>query len=502
MDFKRTGDPTNEASGVFSSSAQKRLILVLGMVLGAAPQLLFPALSYADDYVDATPVAAGTVRPIREGVNQRAIDVLTRKILLALIEMQRFNLDYQQNVAKQGRWKGLRYAAIGEANSSLGLTGGIISVYERGSHLHHPTGVNTRVQESANYIPMTGSIIGASGAVVEFGINGWHEIEAHRKGFGPKTARLKVQAMRTEIDRLLDQRDALVAAETCVPGQETCVAIDKVEGKILRDLRDQSLLEFQRFHISARKLLAFQQTQYLFDVARNVTNAIGAQQAYQSLHLRDRRYNFNAGVLFVVSGALTMGGPIISRAVSASAGKVHKHALKETIADAEAREVQALQQDKAALDALCAGGNLPADFTVGPVERSDMYGLHSKVFQDEVSAAEKARNNSKLIATQNIGSGLYVGGSKVASGILFIIPGHKFNTKSLRSSFVTNSDLFASAVVGVPASAYSMLDTLRIQVKGELNHHRLAKQGRLPSQLVAARRRQLDQMEKQLRTAL
>jgi hypothetical protein len=112
-----------------------------------------------------------------------------------------------------------------------------------------------------------------------------------------------VQALKAEIDHLLAQRDALVAAEAFVPGREACVQLDKVEGKILRDLRDQALLEFERFHVSARKLLAFQQTQYLFDVSRNVTSAIGYDQAYRSLHLRDRRYNYNAGVLFVISGS-------------------------------------------------------------------------------------------------------------------------------------------------------------------------------------------------------
>lgn len=337
---------------------------------------------------------------------QRTIDTLTTKVLLTIIELERFNLDYQENVAKQGRWKGWRYAAFGEANSGLGLAGGIVGAYERGSNLRHPTGVNIKVQESANILPMIGSIIGAGAAGMEFGINGWHEIEARRKGFSPKAAKLKVKGLKDEIDRLLAQRDSLVMAETCVPGQEACVEIDKVEGKILRDLRDQSLLEFERFHLSARKLLAFQQTQYLFDVSRNVTNAIGCEQAYQSLHQRDRRYNYNAGVLFVVSGALTMAGPIVSRGIAAGVGKYHKTSLRKMLVDSEMREVLALQQDKAVLDKLCAPGVVPPDFAVGPINRSELYGLHSKVFQDEIEMSEKARDRAKLIATQNIGAGL------------------------------------------------------------------------------------------------
>jgi hypothetical protein len=119
------------------------------------------------------------------GSEQRAIDTLTRKILLVEIELQRFNLDYQQNVAKQGRWKGWRYATIGETNTGLGLAGGLITTHNRGSKLHRPSTVNIKVQEQANIIPMIRAIIGAGGAAMEFGINGWHDTEGDAKVFRP-----------------------------------------------------------------------------------------------------------------------------------------------------------------------------------------------------------------------------------------------------------------------------------------------------------------------------
>ena len=428
------------------------------------------------------------------------IDALTRKILLTEIELERFNLHYQQEVAKQGRWKGWRYAAFQETNNGLGLAGGIVGAHQRGKHLRSPAHVNAKVQEKANILPMLGSIIGASGAAYEFTVNELHDLDARRKGYSPKAARLKVAAYKTEIDRLLLQRDALVQASSCVPGNERRAEIDVIEGKILRDLRDQSLLEFERFHISARKLLAFQQTQYLFDMSKNVTNAIGCEQAYQSLHLQDRRYNFNAGVLFIVSGALTASGPIISRGVAAGVGKWHRHLLKPDISSAEAAEVAVLQQDKAALDALCSTGTLPSELVLGSIERSEIYGIRSKIFQDELAAANKARDKSKLTATQNIGSGLYVGSSKIASGILFAIPGYypQYHSKTLRASTVTNSDLFAAGIIGLPATTYSMLDTLRIQITGEINRRKLMKKGLQKSQLVDARLKQLDDIQRRL----
>jgi len=51
------------------------------------------------------------------------IEDLTRKILIKEIELEKFNLNYKLNSAKQGRWKGERYAMFNEINAGMGLTG-------------------------------------------------------------------------------------------------------------------------------------------------------------------------------------------------------------------------------------------------------------------------------------------------------------------------------------------------------------------------------------------
>ncbi|MBX9686171.1 MAG: hypothetical protein K2X27_05685, partial [Candidatus Obscuribacterales bacterium] len=132
------------------------------------------------------------------------------------------------------------------------------------------------------------------------------------------------------------------------------------------------------------------------------------------------------------------------------------------------------------------------------VERLDFYGQRTRIFNDQISAAGKQLNRAKLVATQNVGSGLYVGGSKVASGILFIIPGylHDYNSnKGQTPGRVTNHLLLAASIVGLPASGFKILDTLRIQVRGEIDRHNLAKQHKLPSELLANRLKALEEAE-------
>ncbi|CAN5479263.1 hypothetical protein BH11CYA1_BH11CYA1_12050 [soil metagenome] len=429
------------------------------------------------------------------------IDDLTKQILLKEIELQKFNLHYSQEVAKQGRWKGWRYAGLQEINAGTGLAGAIISVANRGSYLHRAQGVHRHVQESANYIPMIGSIIGASAAVFEFGVNGYHDVIARRHGFSPTAATKHVEGIKNDIDSLMAQRAALTKVEASSPALSGHVEVDDAEGKVLKDLRDQSLQEFQRFHVGARKLIAFQQWQYFFDFAKYTTNAIGYEFAYLSLHRKHRIWNGRAGALFIVSGQLTMWGPILSRVAAKGVGELTKHRIKRVVQDSNESKVQVLESDLAVLDKLVKQGKVSNLSVATALDREGMYGEHQKVFNDEIRAGQKKNAAAKLTATQNIGAGLYVGGTKTASGILFAIPGfnHHYNDKSVRAGRVTNDLLFTASLIAIPSSAFSMLDTLRIQVRGEINRHKAMKAGMLPGQIASARLKQLDDMEAKLR---
>lgn len=430
------------------------------------------------------------------------LDELTRQILLKEIELQRFNLNYTSNVAVQGRWKSWRYGTLQNINASLGLAGGIYSVAYRGARLNNPLSVQAARQQNANFIPMIGTIIGASAAALEFGINEYHDLVARHKGFSPAKAMKHVQGLKDDIDRLMAERDAITNVAASSPALQGHVEIAKVEGKVLKDIRDQSLQEFSRFHIDARRLIAFQQMQYFFDLAKNTTNALGYEFAYLSLHRHRRVWNGRAGVLFVVCGQLTMYAPILSRAFGKGVAEITKHRIKPIVQDSETAKVATLQQDLAELNRLFKQNRIQPDAIERAAQREGLYGSHEQSFTDEIRAAQKKNAAAKLTATENIGAGLFVGASKTASGILFIIPGFNQNynaPKGYRAGRVTNDLLFTAGVVGLPATAFNILDTLRIQVKGELARHKAKAAGTLPSQIIAARMKQLDQMEQQLR---
>lgn len=436
-------------------------------------------------------------QPALRGVENGSVRQLTRQILLKEIALEKFNLNYRLNAAKQGRWKGPRYALMIEANNAMGITGGIIGTVERGRHLHSSQRVSRAIQQQANFIPAIGNILATSAAIVEFNINTWHEFLAWHKGFSPGQATRHVLGLKAEIDRLLAERDALVKADSNASRAQA----EMLEGKVLRDLRDLSMLEFERFHVGARRTIAFQQAQYLFDMCKYSTNSVGFYLAYLALHRRDRAYNQRAGFLFDVSGALTVAGPILSRAFGAMAAEYTRYGLRHKhINDVETRQVAVLQQDQTALESAMRN---QVDNTEVDVDAAAVYGDRTKRFQDQLDATAKERAKGRLTATQNVGSGIYVGGSKIASGVLFTILGHKRyrkGNKDQTASRVTNHLLFASGVIGLQASSFSFADTLRIQVQSEIARHKLAVAHRLPAELMAARLKQLDALEAKLQS--
>lgn len=440
---------------------------------------------------------------LREGIStspsnlETQIDNLSLQILLKQVDLERYSIHYNQEAVKQGRWKGWRYGFWNEVNSGLALGGGITSVANRGKYLHKPGGVRRRTQEGANIVPMVGSIIAASAAGGEFGINLMHEFQAHQRGYGSNQAKQKILALRGEINGLLEKRDSLVRVEASDPTLAGRFEIDQIEGRVLRDMRDQKLQQFERFHLAKRRQYWFQQMQYLFDIAKNVTNAVGCEQAYQSLHKRHRYYNGNAGVLFVVSGGLTMVGPVASRLFGKVMVEQQRRSLRGITRTDEDATLAQLKSDHAALDQLTRSGKIPAEKVDVVLNRSAVYANGEKQFENEIRKSESANARAKLVATQNIGAAQYVGGSKVASGILFILPGYdsRYNTKGFRSDRATNNDLFAAAVVGLPATTFSIIDTLRINIQGEIARQKQLKAGTHPSQLAKKRLQELDELE-------
>lgn len=429
---------------------------------------------------------------------QEKIDHLTKNILLRLIKLERFNLHYRLEVAQQGRWKGWRYFLSQEGNASATQAGLIVGVSERMSNISTPRLVRPNVLQAGLVPQIVGQFTGASGSALEFAINVFQLRKAEKRGFSSRKAKQYVLGLREEIDSLLAERRSII--EKAYENRQLTwqVKLAESEGRVLKDIRDLTLLEFVNFHSGTRRFLAFQQSLYLLDIAKNVTGAVGNIVAYSAIAQRDRRINAPAGICTTVSGALIMTAPILSRATGIAYGALDKRRVKECVKDCQSDALSKLalhrQEMQDRVNQLLAEnkqqGKLDS-LDESLVNRMAVYDAHNNVFLTHLQQSTKAARAGTLAATENILSGLFVGGTKVANGVCFTVAGYKYPDDAR----MTNILIGSGSVTYMAGTAWSMLDNLRLQAKREWTDRKLAGKHLLAQDLIKTRLERLDEME-------
>jgi hypothetical protein len=425
---------------------------------------------------------------------QERIEVLTKDILLKLIKLERFNLHYRLEVAKQGRWKGWRYFLSQEGNAAATEAGLIVGVAERMSNIKTPKLVRPNVLQAGLAPQIAGQFTGAGGSALEFAINVFHMWQSNRQGFSSNAAKQYVLSLRQEIDKLLDERDALVKQSAQVSGFANLAKIAEREGCILRDIRDLTLMEFVTFHVGTRRFLAFQQSLYLFDIAKNTTGAVGNIAASAAIAKRNRKINAPAGICTTISGALIVAAPLLSRATGMAYGAYDKWRIKKCVTGCNLEALKKLDSDQTDLQRLCRAQAYQSDLSDSMVNRLALYDDHRNTFLSQLQSSTKAVRAGNLAATENILTGTLVGGSKLANGICFTVAGYKYHN-DVR---MTNILIGTGGVSYMSGTAWSLVDNLRIQAKREWSDRKLRKNNMMPNQILQDRLKKLDEMESAL----
>jgi hypothetical protein len=450
----------------------------------AATPAAIPAASAESS--SASPLVKLTIAA--DETTKSQIDDLTKKILREEIRLERFNIRYRTEVAKQGRLKSFRYFISQQTNATATVAGVIATVDIRTSLFHHSDKLHSAPLERATLPAFPGQIIGASGSALEFWINEYHRWQADRMGFSPAAARTFVLASRERISRLMAEREALVEAEKSSPTLKHHYAIDAKEGEILTDIRDIALHEFVAYHVGQRKYLAFQQCLYVFDILKNSSGAVGTFLAYEANHEHRRRFNLASGVFSTISGALVMGTPVISRVYGKLIAEREKRFISVVDQGLSPDQIE-LGQDLEDLHKLCTdSGQKTARRTIG---RFALYQDDKKDFDQELQESARELRAGRLAATETISTGLYAGATKVALNIEYIIAGNRY----FNNVRVTNYLLGSGAVVYLTGASAAMLDNLRIQITSEFVNAKLRRKHLLPSQLLRDRLKDLDEME-------
>ncbi len=424
------------------------------------------------------------------------IESVAKSIMKDELLLARHNLQYRLNATKQGRWKGVRYFLFQEANNALTTSGLIVGVSERMTHIRGDEykRLHTGALMHGNVLGGVGQTIAAGGSILEFLINGYHSVDEFNRGFSPGKAKAYTVKLVEKIDQSLDEFNR-IAQQEITSGKTSVGEVHAKEAKVLADIRDVLVAEFDGFHVNAVRSLWYQQSFYLLDVAKNVTGAVGNLYGYKALRQRHRLFNREASVLSTISGALIAADPILSRLIGKTMGSVDGYLLKKSGLLKVENALTNLKTDSAELKTACDRYKEEGTTALmSSLTRLDMYSAHDQRFDKQVAMRQKEIRTNNRVAVQNVLSGLFIGSTKIANGVEFLVAGYKYH----EDARMTNVMIGTGSIPYLAGSSFGLLDNLRILVQREVGQYKLGQKHQLSGQLIKQQLEGLDALEKSI----
>ncbi len=414
---------------------------------------------------------------------------ITKKILLAGIQIERFSLNFRLRSAKQPKFRKLRYFAAQESAAAGGLAFEIAAVREFGKGRRRPLEINKAPLKRSLNAAMTTAIIAGSASAFELSVNAVQAMKNKKDGFDHKTADRYVASKLKEIDSLIAERGALVAANSTDTAYNRAVA----EGEVLAALRNAFANEYAHFSADTKSYLAFQNLFYILNASYNAVGAASSRYAYCAL---DKPYlNGTANILFIVNGAMAAATPVICTTV----GKVVKKRTMSRLT----RDLEIAPFDPDAFAISCKKlENYSSSDTVSlmptlPItDRVALYTQSNQLFTKQLDSETKVMRKLEKVALQTSTLGPVIGGMLATQGVLGTYGYYKYPLAPRKQI----NQYYRGAVVGTVATSLAVVGNAASILGLMAYEHKLSKKKQMPYQLIEQRLEHLAATEKLVST--
>lgn len=409
---------------------------------------------------------------------------ITKKILLAGVELERYSLNYRLEHCNRSLVKKAVFFGTQETVAATGLAFEVNGdrQFNRGRHRllsfnKKPVGRSLRGLE-------VGSIVAASGCGFELAANTVQYAKARKHGFDSRSASRFVRAKLAEIDKLLSERETLVDANSNHPAHERAV----IEGRILKALRNAFLNEYAHFNSDTRSAFAVEQLFFLLNAAYNTVGAIGADVAYRSLDKPN--LNGRANILFTISGAMAATAPLICSAELWAHRKLLMRANRK-LGGSDDDVLEIAKQRSLLESATDSSGSLMPSFP--STQRFAMYSESNRLFAKQLENETTTMRRLNKIALQNSVAGPAIGGLLMTQGILGTRGFYKYFPRNPKKQFDLD---YKGAVCGTVGTSMAVVGNAALCLASLSYEHRLKAKGELPEQLIKKRLEHLSELEK------
>ena len=412
--------------------------------------------------------------------------VLTKKILMTGVELERFSLNYRLETARRPKLRQLRYFLGQETGAACGLAFEITGVKQFGVGRNHPLQLSKRDLHRALTTAAVGSIVAGTGSGLELASNIYSGARRRHQGYDAASATKNVAAKMHEIDRLIAQRKALVEANKDSAAYQRAV----IEGEILDQMRIAFIDEYSHFNVDSRKFFATQNTFFLLNAAYNTVGATAAYVADKSLH--NPSLTGAGNILFIVAGSIAMVSPTLSVLNGKLMERHARRVLDREIGADHPFSKVAFNARSKQLEELLPGAQGSLMPSLPATQRLALYTESRDLFVKQLDSETKTIRRLQEVALQTSILAPPIGGLLTTQGILGTIGYYKYRTRPRQ---LLNYS-YAGSICGTVGTGLSVVGNAAWLLSSMAYEAKLKRNQQLPEQLIKARLGHLDDLQK------
>ncbi len=258
----------------------------------------------------------------------------------------------------------------------------------------------------------------------------------------------------------------------------------------MNELRNAFVEEFSEFNVNVRSYAAFRDCFYLFNIATNALAATAAGVGYRAT--KQLKLNGPTNILFILTGSIALSSSLISNAVSKYVAYHELRSLLSKVNNYQPFGRARLTAIHSALQELSTENSGSLMPSLPAAKRLAIYMQSGERFRKQIAGETAMMSRLNQVALQSSFIGPLVGGTFMTQGILGTVGYYHYKIRP-RAQI---NHYYSGAIVGLVGASTELIGTAAWLVASLAYEHKLAKEKRLPRQLIAERLDYLADLEK------
>ncbi|MBI4532956.1 MAG: hypothetical protein HY711_03330 [Candidatus Melainabacteria bacterium] len=497
---------------IFKTVNQSKLLRHSLAVFFCFQVLLYQTLCFAPP---AEAVQGGSIA-YTTSLSPQTLEEVTAEIVQKEIELLRLNTYFRIESTDRGRlkpWRLFLYNLGGSGVSNAGIT---TVAAERWRTWQRPKTANRNALKAGPMLLMIGHSIVVGGILIEATLDVINDHKVKKKGFNAKAAKARALKLKNEIDAKIAERERLLVEGIELSDRDKEVA--RVEGKVLKDVRDLGLIEHSQFYVRAKRRRAARDVGYINGFAAATTGGyIGSLMGLLAVSNRKPRLAGPAGIGFILSGAHIVMAPVVGKVSANIAGKHASKQIKGELGAIAPKVAESFDADRQELQRLVQT-MVPGEYSSKLLDRLAVYEGADEIFENQAKMNKGEKQKADKEFKERFLWNAAVGGTKMGWGIQLANAGFGYQVRPAMPTVrvplqfggatarvaLPNpkgaNELFSrrvaqGATTYLPGTGIWILDTLQARARGEMELYNMGSQMALPQQKLKNRLNKLDSLE-------